>query len=218
MSDSLAVPGLGNQLPAPIPFPPAPWRSSGQLWMGLFKTDVPPPAPDGLQRILNPRWLVVGLLQYLEGTLRYDELVFGGLARYGWRVGMFVYKIWVDDEASLWGGRRIWDLQKEMADFAWDGDTVRISDGQGLITSLTVDRSAARLPIPWAPSPGLVYFDGRHTFCLATLRGRFGKGGVRVDEWSERFSYRPGHKPLLSFGARPFRMTVPAPKILRDER
>jgi hypothetical protein len=38
--------------PAPRPYPPAPWRSSGRSWMGLFKTDAPPPLPEGLKRLL----------------------------------------------------------------------------------------------------------------------------------------------------------------------
>ena len=205
------------QEPVQASYPPAPWRSSGRLWMGLFKTDVPPPLPDGLKRLLNPNWLVVTVVRYLEGTLCYDELVLGGLARRGLRLGMWVYGMWVDDEVSLWGGRRIWGLHKEMADFAWEGNTVRISDEQGPITTLVVDRSeVGRLPKVWVPTLGLGFLDGQWTYTVASMWGRLARGGLRVSEWSERFPYRPNGEATFSLSAKPFRMTVPPPKILRD--
>jgi hypothetical protein len=202
---------------APLPYPPAPWRSSGCLWMGLFKTDAPPPLPEGLKRLLNPNWLVVSLIRYLEGTLKYDELVIGGFVRRGRRLGLFVYDIWVDDETSLWGGRRIWGLRKEMADFAWDGGSVRVSDEDGLILTLVVNdaKDATRLPRMWTPFPGLSRLDGQWLFTPAGMWARFGKGGVHLDEWSERFPYRPAEKPMFSLRADPFHIAVPSPKVLR---
>ena len=196
------------------PYPPAPWRSSGRLWMGFFKTDVPVQLPAGLKPFLNPRWLVVTLVRYLEGTLRYDELAVGPLACLGARFGIFVPYIWVDSEASMWGGRRIWGVPKEMAEFAWNGDTVRVTDKDGLIATLAVDTGDARLPI-WLPAPGLGRRDGQWTFTIATMSGRLGRSGMRIAEWSPRFPYRPGETPMFGFGAKPFRMTVPEPRLLK---
>jgi hypothetical protein len=54
-------------------YPPAPWDLSGFLWMGLFETDFAIQLPEGLRRALNPRWVVVTLVRYLQGTLRHDR-------------------------------------------------------------------------------------------------------------------------------------------------
>jgi hypothetical protein len=206
---------IQNRELAEVPYPPAPWRSTGQLWMGLFKTDVPVQLPDGLGHLLNPRWLVVALVRYLEGTLRYDELAVGPLARRGAHIGVFTDHIWVNDLASLWGGRRIWGIPKEMADFAWDGDTIRVTDAAGPIATLTVDRRASRLPWIWMPVPGIGCLDGQWVLTVGRVKARLGKAGMRLHEWSPRFPYRLEEKPAFSFATRPFRMTVPPPKLLR---
>ena len=201
-----------------VPYPPAPWRSSGRLWMGFFKTDVPVQLPSGLKPFLNPRWLVVTLVRYLEGTLRYDELAVGPLARLGARFGIFVPYIWVDSEASMWGGRRIWGVPKEMAVFAWEGDTVSVTDKDGLIAALTVDTQEARLPKIWMPAPGLGRVDEQWAFTIATMSARLGRSGMHIAEWSPRFPYRPGEKPMFGLGAKPFWMTVPKPRLVDVKR
>ncbi len=203
------------QKPIEVPYPPAPWRLDGRFWAGLFKTDAPVHLPDGLQHVLGPHRLVVMLVRYREGTLRYDELVVGVLARRGFRFGLHVPYIWVNDPASLWGGRRIWGLAKERADFTWEGDTVRVTDAAGPIATVTFDqRSAWRLPV-WLPAPFLGRRDGGWAFTVATLQARVVRTGLHVCEWSPRFPYRVGETPVFAVAAPTFRMTIPPPKILR---
>src|SRR3712207_4856461 len=113
------------------PYPPVPWRSRGQLWMGIYDSGTRPALPQGLQALANPNWLVLALVRYLEGTLRYDELVVGALVRRGLRVGGHVHSIWVNDEASLWGGRRMWGVATGLAAFPWNGGSVRVAGDRG---------------------------------------------------------------------------------------
>lgn len=199
-----------------IPYPPSPWKLRGQMWMGLFKTDIPIQLPAGLQHVGDPNSLIVVLVRYLEGSvLCYDELAFGTLTRLGSRIGIYVDYIWVTDLASVWGGRRIWGLPKNLAEFHWDGSTVSVSDQQGPIASLQVDTSPASLPWLWAPTPGIGQLqDNNWVFTLGSLWGRFAGAGMHIQTWSERFGYHPANEPTFGFAAKPFRMRVPAGRVV----
>lgn len=201
-----------------IPYPPPPWKMNGQLWMGLFKTDRPVHLPADLNPVLNPCSLIVVLVRYLEGTLAYDELAFGTLVRLGARFGVYVDYIWVDSLASVWGGRKIWGLPKNLAEFTWNASTVRVTDEHGLIASLSVDKSPASFPWLWMPMPGLGQLEnGAWVLTVGQLWARLGGAGLHIEEWPTRFDYRPiGDKPTFSFAAKPFRMHVPAAKVIRS--
>ncbi len=199
-----------------VAYPPAPWRFSGQLWMGVFRTGAEVLLPAGLHHVLPARWLVVMLVRYLNGSLRYDEFAVGPLARHGAHIGIFVDKIWVDDLASLHGGRQIWGLPKQLARFGWDGDSVRITDESGVVAELHVGRHHARLPVPWMPASGLGRVDERWAYTLMRMSARVCRADLRVSEWSDRFPYRPAATPLVSFAANPFQLTVPPPRVLAD--
>src|SRR5690348_12427980 len=111
-----------------VPFPPPPWKCSGQMWTGIFKSTIPRQLPAGFKPVLNPHLFVISLIRYLDGTLRYDELIFGTLAMRGRRYGIHVDEIWVNDTASIWGGRRTWGLPKNPATFTWKVGSARITD------------------------------------------------------------------------------------------
>jgi hypothetical protein len=197
------------------PYPPAPWDAKGQLWMGFFKTDTPVQLPAGLKYLLDPHSLLVTVVRYLEGTLCYDELAFGTLARMGSRVGICTDCIWVTDLASLWGGRRIWGVPKNLAKFAWSDSTVRVTDEQGLIATIKVDMSPAKSPWVWMPSPAIGQLEsGAWVYAVGGLWALFGGANMQVEEWSTRFGYQLGNKPALSFGAKPFRLHLPAAKVI----
>lgn len=185
--------------------------------MGLFRTNAPVRLPDGIKSIFGSRGLVVLLARYeAGGTLQYDELVFGVPARRGFRLGLFVDAMWVNDAAALWGGRRIWGVPKQMARFAWDEDsgTVRIEDASGRVVTLGVNAATAWFPSVPLPAPFFGRRDGEASWLRtrAWLHGaRFGWSGLRVREWSPRFAYGVGEKPLLGLAAKFFRLTVPPP-------
>jgi Acetoacetate decarboxylase (ADC) len=208
---------VDDRPPADVPYPPAPWRLMGQTWIGIFQTDRPVPVPDALKRLLPPHWAIVILARYLEGTLRYDELSFGTLGRRGLRIGLWVDRMWVDSVESLWGGRRIWGLPKDMATFAWSGNQVHVTDHKGTIATLTVDLTGSRLPAIWSPAPGLGRLPGEWTYIFAQVWAHPGRSSLRIDEWSPRFPYQiTKGRPTITFAAKPFRMTVPRPQIIGE--
>lgn len=197
-----------------LPYPPAPWTLGGRAWVGLFRSDEPVPAPAGLRSVFGSRWLAVILARYLVGTLRYNELVIGPPVRCGLRIGVWVAGIWVDDEASYHAGRQIWGLPKELAEFQWDNDGVRICDRQGLITVLRFGRGRIGICPVLVPAVGVGRIEGRFARTTARVCARLGTTRLRVDEWSQRFSYRPRTKPVFGAAVRSFRMTVPAPRLM----
>ncbi len=184
----------------------------GQCWAGLFRADQALMLPAGLRHVLPPRWLIVGLVRYREGTLRYDEFFTASMARSGAKVGLYVQHMWVNDAASQAGGRRIWGLPKELATFTWRDNQVCISDGDGMITALTVNQRPRALPPLPLRGAGIGRTHGTPIFFGITLWGRLGRAAMRIEAWSQRFPTRVNPSPLLSITLFPFRATFHSPQ------
>jgi len=160
--------------------------------------------------------------EYGEGsTLRYSELiVFSGLAWHRGRVGLCVSHIVVDDSTSLTGGRELWGLPKELAEFRWrDGHrAVEVHGREGSLLRMRAEPAAGG-----AAARGLT---------LRTPAPFFGVGPVGTTRWTPghgvlgvvlaivRLDLPPG-SPLAALGLVPFRrglwgradLTVPAPRL-----
>ncbi|WP_050514094.1 MULTISPECIES: acetoacetate decarboxylase family protein [Streptomyces] len=201
------VPGTG---PVPGPYPPPPWHLKGHLWGGLFPAESVPAPPPDLSRLL-PRTLAVFLIRYRAGTLRYDELIVGTPARRGRRAGLYIQWIWVDDERSLWGGRRIWGVPKRLAEFRWDGSRVRVTDGEGPVAVLDVTTKPPSLPRLPLPMTGFGSLDGARTVATARFSARPAAASLRVAEWSARLPALRRADARIRFAATSFDMLMPAP-------
>lgn len=188
----------------------------GGAWIGLFPTDRPVSLPPDLTPLLGERSVLVALIRYLEGTLRYDECIVGSLVRYGALPGVYIEHIWVDSLPSLRGGRAIWGLPKQLARFTWHGSEVAIADADGPIATLSVDTSVALLPRLPLPIPLFGCRDRRRVFAVAGASARIGRAGMQIFHWSDRFGYRISHAPTLAIGLKPFRLSIPAPRSLAD--
>jgi hypothetical protein len=142
--------------------PPAPWRLRGEIVV------VPYGATSGLF-----------LASYTGETLAYHELIV-------FRPGLVVAHIYVDDERSLAGGRAIWNLPKQLAQFTVSrGRFVARRDGE-LLVDARIRRRDGFLPLP-LPAPTIGELDGHRRFALGrgriraapalvTADGRFGRG------------------------------------------
>lgn len=155
--------------------------------MAAFTAASDLPVPADLRSLLGRRRLIVGLADYREGTLRYRELVVGTLVRRGTRAGVLALGIWVDSPESMRGGRRLWGIPKELADFTSDGELIRVHDALGTIATLAPG-PARTMPI-WPLRLFAVGFgdvDGQRVFLPGRARGRPALGSLRVVEWSGR--------------------------------
>lgn len=181
----------------------------------MFKTRKPLDLPSGMQPVLDRGWQILILVRYLEGTLTYDELGIAALGRVGSRIGMWVHHLWVDSEASMWGGRRIWGLNKNMATFTWDGDRVAIRDSEGTIGALAVNRQPARSPSLPLGLAGIGALDDQWTFASAKCVVSMRRGSMRVSDWNTaRFPTFASDRPLIGIDALPTRFDIPAPVLI----
>ncbi|MBU7585769.1 MAG: acetoacetate decarboxylase family protein [Nostoc sp. TH1S01] len=74
----------------------------------------------------------VYLADYREGSvLEYSELIVApAVVSYQNQIGAWISHIYVDNADSVAGGREIWGLPKELADFTWEDDK-RVTARQG---------------------------------------------------------------------------------------
>jgi hypothetical protein len=202
--------------PPETAYPPAPWRAQAQCWVGLFRSDRPAMLPAGLRPLLGGRSRVVALARYLPGsTLAYDELIVATPALLGARPGLYIEYIWVDSVASLWGGRRIWGLPKEVAQFAWSDHGVCVSDGAGPLMTLEVaTRGAARGPALPLATTSIGRLGDDWAYATFPMRMRLGRAGMRLRDVAPRFGFRLGERPLLAVASPECRCTFPTPQLI----
>jgi acetoacetate decarboxylase len=167
----------GPRPPGEPAFPPAPWHLRGHGVQLVFLTPLKA-ARAVLPRQLEPCAVLPGytvgaisLGHYDErSTLPYNELIVcPALVRARGSTGLWVSQIYVDDERSLAGGRALWKLDKQRADFSWssDGRHVRVASGTGLSCEVA-QIAAIRGWLPAATIPAfslgrshLTHFAGR---------------------------------------------------------
>lgn len=121
-------------------YPQAPWTLQGYSIQSLQLIDIEqarPLVPTELEIVsVFPGKTLGGIYvaSYETGsTLLYNELiVVGALTRYANQVGSWVSHIYVDNPDSVAGGREIWGLPKQLAQFVWEqGSQKRVSVYQG---------------------------------------------------------------------------------------
>lgn len=197
------------------PYPPAPWTASSQYWAGLFRADRPASLPRGLRPLLGARARVVTVVRYLpSSTLVYDELIASVPVLVGWRPALYIDYIWVDSLASLWGGRRIWGLPKQLAEFSWDERGVTVVDTDGPLMRLALDRSPARGPMLPFVTASLGRIDQRWAWSAFPMRARFGRAGMCIESMSEGFGFHLSQRPGLALASRECAVRFPPPVLL----
>lgn len=105
-----------------VPYPPEPWDLRGHGYISLFRvrTRDLPALPPGVRPVslLGRSLVAAAFVDYLPGgLLPYHELLVAPLVRVGARPGISITDIWVDSAASLAGGRALWGIPKDMAEF-----------------------------------------------------------------------------------------------------
>jgi acetoacetate decarboxylase len=111
-------------------YPQAPWRLYGELIVAPART---PGRQIGGVMLAN----------YTGGTLAYRELI---VFSHATTRGMVISHIYVDDEQSMNGGREIWGLPKELAEFESERDRFTARQGDVTLLHAKVRRRRGVLP------------------------------------------------------------------------
>jgi acetoacetate decarboxylase len=194
---------------SPGPHPPAPWRLGGPSLVVPALVPIVSARdaiPDSLHVLpVAPGYTLGGLVAvtYEPGsTLSYNELIAcAGMVRSGRHVGGWISHIWVDDQESVNGGRGIWKLPKDLAEFRTD----RRPDGSqrfsAHVDGTTLVRIASAPPRFTTPSAGLVPMisatDGgaQAWFTLGRSTLKAGPARTKVEI--------PAESPLAGLGLKP---------------
>ncbi|MFC9294723.1 acetoacetate decarboxylase family protein [Streptomyces sp. NPDC057011] len=150
------------------------------------------------------------LIRY-RGDLSYDEFALASLRFHGRRPGLWVHRIWVDDELSLRGGREIWGLPKKLAEFSWTSDTtVHISDRTGDIAALSFASRSRGLTLPLKMRGFGTLGD---TLLLSTFsaRGRIRPATLDILGWADTLPPLSRRSAAAAFHSPALRATVDAP-------
>ncbi|MFG2478807.1 acetoacetate decarboxylase family protein [Streptomyces fagopyri] len=137
-------------------YPKEPWQLAGQMYlsMWLVARHELPEVPLGTRPVTVAGRGVVGAAWVVyenDSVLSYNELLRAVLVRVGTRPRVCITDIWVDSETSKAGGRALWGIPKEMADFdldRTDGLTASAKSHDGLLAGAAF-RPGRGLPGRW---------------------------------------------------------------------
>ncbi len=208
-----------------MPYPPAPWTLKGAAAQTLHLVDIQrvrPFVPPELHivPILPGKTLgVVYVASYGPGSLlTYNELIVApALTRYRRSVGFWISHIYVDNPDSVDGGREIWGLPKELAEFTWDeGRQREVVVRQGEQRLCTMRYGAERrlwrqpifLPVHSLLRADLLWFKG-----IVRARLGLGRGVLDVAPESPFAALRLG-RGRLAYHVRDMHFVAHGPKVI----
>lgn len=203
-------------------YPQAPWTLQGYAFQTLQLLDIDrvrPLIPSELNIIsVFPGKTLGGvyLSYYGSGSvLEYSELiVVAAFLSYKGKFGGWISHIYVDHSDSVAGGREIWGLPKEMADFTWSGDRVTVTQGNRKLCSCKYNRQGFGLQ----QRLGASSFSSMSSDLLlfpAELESRLGLVSSKLEIPSESpFSSLNIGQPLLTVHADNMRLKVGAPEVV----
>jgi hypothetical protein len=155
------------------------------------------------------------MVRYEEGSaLQYHELiVIPALVYAAGRIGAWVSHIYVDSLASLAGGRSIWGLPKEHAEFSWRRESVRVIDPDVRLQVVPSSPRAARARLPFLTP----VFGATHPpfkWALGTGSGRIARVQGQVTISHPELRLLDFARVRTLFRIDDFRLTLPAPTLV----
>lgn len=159
-------------------YPPEPWYLGGEMLVSAFLVptrEVPHTRlPDGRRPVRWGRRALVGVafVHYAAGgALQYDELLVALPSLPGPRVTIPL--IWVDSAQSMAGGRELWGIPKDLADFERTEVSGRVRMSMGSVASIDAAYGRRLLPgMPALPLTTLQSLDGRRIVSRNRVAGR----------------------------------------------
>jgi len=191
-------------------YPPEPWDLYGHAYVGVWllpKGDAPAPSSPATRTItIFGRAVVCAAFFVYEepSPLTYDEIMATVLVREGWRPRVSITHIWVNSVASRDGGRRLWAIPKDLADFEVARHSSYAAQGIGSLAVTRARRLPGRLPLGFR-----IAQDRAGTLLVSPVSGRI-RLGFATARWSLAadgpLGFLVGRKPLLTLACKPFHL------------
>ncbi|MBG1241082.1 acetoacetate decarboxylase family protein [Nostoc sp. NZL] len=206
-----------------MPYPQAPWTLQGYAIQTLHLVNIDrvrPLIPLELEIISVWPGKTIGsvyLSNYGSGSvLEYSELIVApALVNYQRKIGGWVSHIYVDNTDSVAGGREIWGLPKELAEFTWEqGNHVTVHQENRKLCSLKYNRQS----LAWRQGLSASGFSAKGADLLifpAEFESLLGLIGSKLEIPSESpFSGIGLGQPWLTVRCEQMSLRVDAPKVV----
>ncbi|NJO78545.1 MAG: acetoacetate decarboxylase family protein [Cyanobacteria bacterium RM1_2_2] len=210
-----------------MPYPPAPWNLQGYSLQSLHLLDIDcvrPYIPADLHIFsVFPGKTLGGVYISSYGigsTLQYNELiVVSALIWEAGKIGSWISHIYVDHPDSVAGGREIWGLPKQEAEFIWNiGNTPTVEVRYGTESLCTLSsygqlpgwQQAVTIPAFGLLNTKLLFFEAK-----ADLKLQFANVKLTVPTESRLSDLKLG-QPLLGAYANSLQLLVQAPTVAKE--
>jgi acetoacetate decarboxylase len=208
-------------------YPQAPWHLQGYALQTLHVLDISrvrPLIPSELEIVpIFPGKTLGGVYIAAYGTgsdLTYSELIVAsGIIYHGGRLGSWISHIYVDNPDSVQGGREVWGLPKELAEFQWQHNpqpNVQVSQGDRILCRLNCKWHSPGIQLPIAVptfsvlGQKLLQFKGHGTFNLQLA-------GLNLQVPSESpFAWLGIGQAWLGFYTNPMQLVADRPAIIQE--
>jgi acetoacetate decarboxylase len=211
---------------ATMVYPPTPWQLRGSALLTCHWVDVDrvrPLIPAELDLISPwPGKTLGGVYAASYGigsALIYSELIIvAALTRYRNQIGSWISHIYVDNPDSVGGGRELWGLPKELAQFRWDAakQSVRVYQNEQLLCGLS---SSWRLPGVPLPLPATTFSTlGSDLLCFEVQNQshlHLVGANLEIPLTSPFFDLSLG-QPWLGTAFEPLDIEVKAPRVVGE--
>lgn len=191
-------------------YPAEPWDLHGHAYIGIWlipRKDLPQPHSPATRPVtIFGRGIVSAAFFVYEqpSPLTYDEVMSTVLVRDGWRPRVSITHIWVNSPASRDGGRDLWAIPKELAEFDVSAHTSYVARDIGSLAVGRIRRPPFALPLGFR-----IAQDRQGSLKVSRVRGR-----IRVGLGSARWQFTQdgplgflnGRRPLLTLAAKPFHL------------
>jgi hypothetical protein len=191
-------------------YPAEPWDLHGHAYIGAWLVpvaDLPAPHSPATEPLTIFGRGIVGTAFFVyeqPSPLTYDEIMATVLVRQGWRIRVSITHIWVNSPASRDGGRALWAIPKQLADFDVAAHRSYVAHGIGSLAINRVRRLPGALPAGFR-----IAQDRDGAVLVSPVKGSM-RFGVASGHWwfaaVGPLAFLRGRKPLLTLTARPFRL------------
>ncbi|ARV57402.1 acetoacetate decarboxylase [Nostocales cyanobacterium HT-58-2] len=206
-----------------MPYPQPPWTLQGYALQTVHLINI-----DGVRHLIPSELEIISvfpgktvggvyLSYYGHGSvLEYSELiVIPAFVGYKGTIGGWVSHIYVDNPDSVAGGREIWGLPKEMAEFTWErGERVTVRQGNRILCSFNYKQQT----FAWRQKLSGSSFSAKGNDLLrfsAEVESRLGFIGSKLEIPAESpFSEISLGQPFLTVRAEQMSLKVQAPEVV----